>query len=319
MALSTKLQPVIILLAAAMGIILGQNVFISSNSAASIEIFLMMLLFFIFVGVDIRAITKSFRNVKFSVSSLAVNFVWTPIFAVILGKLLLAGMVDIQVGFLMLLATPCTDWYLIFTGMARGNVPLGSSVLPLNLILQVLLLPVYLFLFMGNSISFNPARIVYSVAFVLILPLISANAVKWIVGMTAAGEKFTELTAAHTDNAQLLFLCLAVAAMFASRGNLLIDNPILFLRMLFPLAVFFAVNFIMVLSMGKKLNMPFEDKIALVFTTSARNSPISLAIATTAFPDHPMISLALVIGPLIELPILAVDSYILRKMRESGA
>ena len=44
----------------------------------------------------------------------------------------------------MLMVTPCTDWYLVFTGVAKGNVPLSTSILPINLILQILLLPIFL-------------------------------------------------------------------------------------------------------------------------------------------------------------------------------
>lgn len=46
-------------------------------------------------------------------------------------------------------------------------------------------------------------------------------------------------------------------------------------------------------------------------TIIARNSPISLAIAVTAFPDQPLIALALVIGPLIELPVLTIVSQLM--------
>jgi len=46
-------------------------------------------------------------------------------------------------------------------------------------------------------------------------------------------------------------------------------------------------------------------------TIIARNSPVSLAIAVTAFPDQLLIALALVIGPLIELPVHAIVSQIL--------
>lgn len=31
--------------------------------------------------------------------------------------------------------TACTDWYIIFTGIAKGNTVLSASILPLNLIL----------------------------------------------------------------------------------------------------------------------------------------------------------------------------------------
>ncbi|MEC3605392.1 arsenic resistance protein, partial [Bacillus cereus] len=50
---------------------------------------------------------------------------------------------------------------------------------------------------------------------------------------------------------------------------------------------------------------------SLSLTTLARNSPVALAIAVTAFPDEPLIALALVIGPLIELPVLAFVSQVL--------
>lgn len=53
------------------------------------------------------------------------------------------------------------------------------------------------------------------------------------------------------------------------------------------------------------------DQTSLSLTTLARNSPLSLAIAMTAFPGQPFIALTLVIGPLLELPILAVITQIL--------
>ena len=48
-------------------------------------------------------------------------------------------------------------------------------------------------------------------------------------------------------------------------------------------------------------------------TTLARNSPLSLANAVVTFPEQPLVSLALVIGPLIELPVLSVIAGILQK------
>ena len=63
-----------------------------------------------------------------------------------------------------------------------------------------------------------------------------------------------------------------------------------------------------------KLN--YEDSVALNLTTLARNSPIALAIAVATFPDRPLISLALIIGPLIELPVLFLIAKILLDIRE---
>jgi ACR3 family arsenite efflux pump ArsB len=218
----------------------------------------------------------------------------------------------------MLLVTPCTDWYLIFTDISKGNVPLGSSILPVNLILQILLLPLYLWLLMGSSVSFDPFQLLFGVLLVLFILFAGANLMKWRISKTKYKDSFFNFVSQHGDNIQLLFLCLAVIAMFSSQGKLILANPIVFLKLFVPLIIFFTLNFILALLTGKRLKMPFEDTIALLFTTSARNSPIALAIAVIAFPNQPMIALALVIGPLIELPILALDSSILKRINKSN-
>ncbi|MBE9108390.1 hypothetical protein IQ273_03020 [Nodosilinea sp. LEGE 07298] len=47
----------------------------------------------------------------------------------------------------MLMVPPCNDWYLVFTGIAKGNVSFATALLTLNFVLQMLLLPVDLALF----------------------------------------------------------------------------------------------------------------------------------------------------------------------------
>ena len=51
----------------------------------------------------------------------------------------------------------------------------------------------------------------------------------------------------------------------------------------------------------------------------ARNSPLSLAIAVAVFLDSPLIALVLVIGPLLELPILSITANIRLGLRNRGA
>jgi ACR3 family arsenite efflux pump ArsB len=126
-------------------------------------------------------------------------------------------------------------------------------------------------------------------------------------------KKYFDAVIKKNDDIQFILLCAAIVLMFASQGSVLLANLIVFIKLLFPLIVFFAVNFLLALFTGKKLKLPFQDTVPLLFTTSARNSPVSLAIAVISFPD-PIISLALVMGPLIELPILALNSVILKRM-----
>ena len=99
----------------------------------------------------------------------------------------------------MLMVTPCTDWYLIFTGIAKGNVALGSSILPLNLVLQLVLLPVYVFLIGGNSVDMNTIDLVKGVVSTLIIPLVCAILIRKIILNKISQEDFDEKVATTKD------------------------------------------------------------------------------------------------------------------------
>jgi arsenite transporter len=108
-----------------------------------------------------------------------------------------------------------------------------------------------------------------------------------------------------------MFLCVAIVAMFASQGQLLFDHLELMWQMTIPILLFFTINFFVGQKTGQLMRFPNADITSLNLTTLARNSPIALAIAMTAFPNQPLIALTLVIGPLLELPILGIISQIL--------
>ena len=310
MNLIGRLQPVIIIAAALLGLLLGAVTPLGNVSSGMIEVFLMLLLYILFLSIDLKQIRKSFSNFRFTLSAVLINFVFTPLFGYLLGKIFFPGSLDIRIGLLMLLVTPCTDWYLVFTGLSKGNVELGMSLLPLNLILQIVLLPVYLLVLIGSEVTMNVGALLGSVAVVLVIPFSAAYITKAVLRNR---RKFWAVLSEQGDNLQLLFLCLAVIVMFASEGKSLIENPLLLVQMFIPLLVFFAALLCVSQVVGRMQKFPKRDIVALNFTTLARNSPLSLAIAVATFPNRPLISLALVIGPLIELPVLSVISGILKR------
>ncbi|MCG6134713.1 MAG: hypothetical protein MET45_08615 [Nostoc sp. LLA-1] len=103
--------------------------------------------------------------------------------------------------------------------------------------------------------------------------------------------------------------------MFASQGQIIFQRPGLLLKMLMPILVFFGVNFGLSQIIGRLSNFSYENLACLTCTTLARNSPISLAIATATFPHRPLIALALIIGSLIELPVMVLVSQSLLFLR----
>ena len=134
-----RLQPLAILLSATMGLVLSRAGFATQLAEIAIEPLLVAVLYATFLPIPLQQFGRAFRNRSVTLASLVINFVWTPLLAWGLGAFFLANAPDLRLGLLMLLVTPCTDWYLVFTGLAKGDVALGSALLPLNAILQLVL------------------------------------------------------------------------------------------------------------------------------------------------------------------------------------
>ncbi len=298
----------VMLAAALAGVGLGLFTGMGDGASVLIEPFLMAMLFFVFVCVEPSDLRRSFENRRFTVTALAINFVWSPVFAMIIGWIFFSGNLDMRIGLLLLLCTPCTDWYLVFTSLARGNVPLSSSILPLNLIIQVVLLPVYLMLFFGTEVGFDIVGMLSAAAVVVIVPLAAAMVLRMLVHRFQGAERVQEKASSNAGTFQLVFLCVAIAAMFASQSTVLSENVGLLLVLIIPLLVYFAVNSMLAIGVGRAEGYTYADTSSLLFTSLARNSPLALAICASVFADRPLVLIALVVGPLIELPVLSVIS-----------
>ncbi|MDY0407371.1 arsenic resistance protein [Virgibacillus soli] len=316
MGLLDKLQTVIILIAVGLGLLLGQVNMIEQYAETLVIPFLFLMLYGLFLTIPLQQLKKAFSNIKFLGANTIINFIWTPVIAWGLGSIFLADYPALWIGFIMLMVTPCTDWYLAFTGIAKGNVSLSTSVLPINLILQVVLLPIYLLLFAGTIETIPISTLIESILIVLIIPFVLAHLTRFLLRKKSVlNKKIIPFFA----NAQIFFLSLAIMAMFASQGSYLLENLEVIYILIIPVLLFFVINYVVGRLVGRFLKFSYADSVSLNMTIIARNSPVSLAIAVTAFPDQPLIALALVIGPLIELPVLAIVSQILLYTRKKKA
>lgn len=313
MELIEKLEPLIIFSAVIIGLIFSNIDLIAQNTSYLITVFLCLMIFGLFLEVPLNELKNSFKNVKFSTTSILINFIWTPLFGYFLGSIFFKGQIDILIGFFMLILTPCTDWYLVFTKLAKGDLTLSLSILPINLILQIVLLPIYLIIFFSSANTMDYLQIGYSVLIVIIIPFMASLIVKIILNKTLK-EKVTGLF----SSAQIWFLALAVFCIFASQGELLFQNLNSIVTIFVPLIIFFGVNAIIDLLLSEKINFTYSEYASLTMTTLARNSPLALAIAINSFPSHELISIALVIGPLIELPVLYAVSKFCLWIKNSG-
>lgn len=316
MNLLEKYQTIVIVVAIVGGILLGQLDGVPVVAERLILPFLLVMLLGAFLQIPLTQLRNAFSTRRVVGSSLIVNFVWNPLFAVGLGFVFLRDHPALWVGLIMLMVTPCTDWYLIFTDIADGDVPLATSLLPYNLVLQLVLLPVYLYAFAGELVVLPLEALLESVLLVLVVPLVFAAVGRATLPIVLGETYFERTLVPALGPGQILFLALAIAAMFASQGEIILENPAVLLLLAIPVIVFYAINFLLGLGIGRIADFSYREVVCFNCTILSRNSPTALAIAVVAFPHEPLIPLALVIGPLLELPLLSVVAQLMLELRE---
>ncbi|WP_017569191.1 arsenic resistance protein [Nocardiopsis halotolerans] len=319
MSLAERLQSLFVALAAVAGLAAGLILPIGPAAEHVVLPALLVMLTAVFVQMDAAHVGEVRRAGTLVVTSLLLNFVLTPALAWALGAGLLGGAPDLRIGLLLLLVTPCTDWYLVFTATARGHTGIAAALLPVNLVLQLVLLPVYVLLLGGRAAMVDTGTLAGSVLLVLAVPLALALALRWVsarFGGAAWRERHVTGPAGHLV---LPLLYAAVFAMFAWQARTVLAHGADLLALLAPLAVFFTALPLVATGLSHLLGLPPEQRVTLTMTTTARNSPIALAVAVAAFPDRPLIAVALVVGPLVELPVLALLAQLVRVRRPAAA
>ena len=143
---------------------------------------LALLLYATFVQVPLLHLREAVRDHRFVAAVLLGNFVLMPAFVWLLLAWLPADPA-LRLGVLLVLLVPCTDWFITFTQLGGGDTPRAIAVTPLNLLLQLLLLPLYAWLMLGDAlaVALDSARVLAPAAALIGLPLAAAAASeRWI-------------------------------------------------------------------------------------------------------------------------------------------
>lgn len=317
LGLLDRIQPFLLLSAIAAGLLVAKMAStFAAQLAPLVTVGVFLVIYFIMLGVSTHGIMYAFARWKPTALAIGINFLFTPLLAWALGYLFLQNDPDVWVGLILYLVTPCIGWYLVFTELAKGDVELGVSLLFWNVVLQIVLLPVYMALLAGTVVHIEIADILYSVVTFLVLPLALAAVTRWLLGRFGVSIEVATKKAA-LPYLKTLTLMVVIMAMFASQGAVLFENPSVVLKMILPSVAFFVIAFLMAMIAARIFQLSYPEFALLAFTITARNSEASLAVAVTAFTS-PLVALTVVIGPSIELPVLILMLRIVLSVKNKG-
>ncbi len=110
------------------------------------------LLYVTFLQVPAAELVSSLRAGRFLAAALVVNFVVVPLVVAAM-FVFLPDDQAVRLGVLLVLLAPCVDYVIVFSGLAGGSSQRLLAATPLLLLAQMVLLPGFLFLFMGSDLA----------------------------------------------------------------------------------------------------------------------------------------------------------------------
>ncbi|HAS31039.1 MAG TPA: arsenic resistance protein, partial [Microbacterium sp.] len=179
-----------------------------------------LLLYATFLSVPFAKIGQAFRDWRFLSTVLVVNFVLVPIVVFLLSRIVAHDQV-LLVGVLFVLLTPCVDYVIVFTGIAGGAKERLLAAAPLLMLAQMLLLPFYLWLFVGAEFvgAVDLAPFVEAFLLLIVLPLVTAGLTQLVAARTRWGAAVQEVVLGAMVPLMMLTLAVVVASQIAGVGR----------------------------------------------------------------------------------------------------
>ncbi|MDQ0078446.1 arsenic resistance protein [Arthrobacter oryzae] len=283
--------------------------FLAPNSASVLELainpVLGLLLYATFLGIPFASLGRAIRDLRFMATVLVLNFAVVPLVVFGLSRFV-AGDQALLLGVLLVLLTPCIDYVIVFTGLTGGASDRLLAAAPVLMLVQMLLLPVYLLLFVGPGVvsAIDPAPFVQALVGLIIIPLALAALTQRLSGKFLPGRRVMAVMQALMVPLMMATLAVVVGSQIVGvgrgLGSLLAVVPLYaaFLLVMAPLGLLAA--------RAARLEAPAT--LALVFSGATRNSLVVLPLALALPEPLALTALVVVTQTLVEL--LGMVAYV---------
>ncbi|WP_297810072.1 arsenic resistance protein [uncultured Methylophaga sp.] len=277
---------------------------------------LLTLITLLFFSLRFNLVINSRHKLKVLVIAVIANFVLVPVIGYGIASVFLSDYPLLMVGLVIYFMSPCTDWFLGFTRLCHGDTLLGAALLPVNMVLQLLLYPVFLYVFTSDVVTIEPGILANTLQHWFIEPLALALAARVLLNLLLTKEQMRALQAAISQLIPIL-ISLLIMQIFAGNIHVLLSHINVVAWLLLAVFCFFVLTFVLSELLSKRFALPYAEHVLLTMTIAARNAPLMLAVTMVALPSQPLIYAAIVIGMLLEFPHLTLLSHLLMRSSQT--
>ncbi len=251
-----------------------------------------------FTQVPLTRVADGLRDLRLLGALLAGNFLLVPLLVAALWPLVPADPA-IRLGVLLVLLLPCTDWSITFTHLARGDTAGLIAAVPLLLLAQMVLLPAYLWLFLGTGelVALPAERLLLVFALLIAAPL----ALAWLLERWAERAPAGAAVVRAMGAAPVPLLAVVVFLIALGQGGTLAGALAGLAAVTVVFVLFLAGALALGLLVARAFALPAAAGRAVAFSFGTRNSFVVLPLALALPVEWGVAALVIVLQSLVEL------------------
>lgn len=307
------LYVIVLMIAAGFGLIFPD---LGGQLDITISFVIAILMYSMFSQIPFTSLKESFANRRFIYALLTVNYIAVPIVVWLLSKLL-PEYPPLLLGVYLVLLTPCIDYVIVFTALGRGNEKIILISTPILFITQMLLLPLYLLLFIGNDAAeiVDPGPFLEAFFGLIVIPLGLAILIQVFAKKSGVWNRIIDISAWLP----VPFMALTLFVVVASQIGKLSTYIDLIIKVIPIYIAFMIIMPIISRFIVKWFNLDIGSGRALIFSGSTRNSLVVLPLALALPGDlSTLVAAIIVTQTIVELVgeliyIRLVPNILLRK------
>jgi len=236
------------------------------------KILLGMMLFFVFLKIDVLEVIENLRDYKLMIFIALVYMIIIPVLF-----FLFVNIFDRQLalGILLLTAMPAGVSTPALTDILKGNISLAMSITIVTQLIAPFTVPFLFWIIGTKGLDINKLQLFRDIAIMVFSPLIVAQFIKHF--FPAAIKRSQHLF----TSANVLLLLIFVYIAISLQRNIILENPVSLIWKTVILYLVFIILHAIGYIMGYKESK--ENKIAMSVTAAYMNNGLAIVLASTYF------------------------------------